>query len=87
MNGECYGTDKFSKTWAVENCVQTAGFEVTSRQWSKLGKRVGPRRNQIMLVVTRPSLLVAFPGGTGTNGCVEIAKSLGINIRDERGNG
>lgn len=83
VHGGCSGADAGAKAWAVARLVQTAEFRVTASQWHE-SKSAGPIRNRLMLTVCKPDLLVAFPGGDGTDGCVEIGRELGIEIRDER---
>lgn len=84
VHGGCSGADEISNAWAVSNLVQTAVFRVTERMWSRIGRSAGPSRNLLMLECTHPNLLVAFPGGDGTNGCVRIGNRLKIELRDER---
>lgn len=49
------------------------------------GKRfdanAGPRRNQKMIDEATPDLVVAFPGGAGTEDMIERAEKAGIDIR------
>jgi hypothetical protein len=42
--------------------------------WNKHGKAAGPIRNQQMLDEGRPDLLLAFPGGRGTQDMLRRAK-------------
>ncbi len=61
------------------------GIEVVTvkADWRRNGKGAGPERNQRM-VDRGADLLVAFPGGVGTNDCVGRAKRAGILVLDER---
>lgn len=83
-HGGCDGADRLSDEWAYENCVQTVVFKVSGMQWFCSGRSAGPIRNRTMLIVCNPDLLVVFPGGNGTNGCHDLAVSMGITILDER---
>lgn len=47
-------------------------------EWEKYGKSAGYRRNTRMLVEGKPDLVVAFPGGKGTEMMIKIAKEAGI---------
>ena len=80
VQGGANGADDIARTWAITNTVQIAEFRVTGTQWTRLGKSAGPTRNRLMLEVTRPNLLVAFPGGSGTANCVKTARELGIEV-------
>lgn len=80
VQGGCTGADELARGWAIMNVVQFCTFPVTETQWLKVGRRAGPARNRLMLEVTRPNLLVAFPGGGGTANCVKTARELGIEV-------
>lgn len=47
--------------------------------WDKHGKAAGPIRNRAMLD-SGVDLLIAFPGGRGTQDCVRAAKERGIPV-------
>lgn len=60
-------------------------FKVTmfTADWDKHGKSAGPIRNQAMLSGTigdLADLLIAFPGGRGTEDCIRQADLLGIPL-------
>ena len=80
VHGGCTGADALADQWALSAHVQTCVFFVTPVQWKFFGRSSGPRRNRIMLEVTCPGLLVAFPGGAGTANCVKTARELGIEV-------
>lgn len=48
--------------------------------WRQFGPAAGPIRNRQMLVDFSPELVVAFPGGRGTEHCVKTATGLGIAV-------
>lgn len=83
VTGGATGADAIAEDWARRNRVQLSRWAVTREQWHE-DRSWGPRRNEMMLAVTMPDLLVAFPGGTGTNGCVRAAAALGVAVADER---
>lgn len=49
--------------------------------WDKHGKAAGAIRNQQMIDEGRPDLVVAFPGGRGTDDMCKRAVKAGIEIR------
>jgi len=49
-------------------------------EWKRYGPKAGPIRNKQMLDEGRPDLVVAFPGGNGTNDMVKKAKAAGIEV-------
>ena len=46
----------------------------------RLGRKAGPIRNQRMLDEGKPDLVVAFPGGKGTNGMIDLARNAGVRV-------
>lgn len=45
--------------------------------WTKHGKAAGPIRNREMLMKYPNAIVVAFPGGKGTENCIKQALELG----------
>lgn len=84
VHGGAKGADALAAEWCNQAGVFQCIFPVTPALWSRIGKRAGPLRSHIMQVVTRPTLLVAFPGGEGTAGAVKSADTLRIDKQDER---
>ena len=80
VHGGAAGVDSFAAAWADQNGIQTAVFPVTPNQWSKRGRGAGPKRNALMLQVTSPHLLIAFPGNNGTSNCVDEAAKQGVRV-------
>lgn len=58
---------------------------VCPADWSTHGAAAGPIRNQAMLDDHAPTLVLAAPGGDGTNDMVRRARRAGIPIIDKRG--
>jgi hypothetical protein len=54
-------------------------IETHAANWPE-GRRAGPLRNQRM-VDTGADLLIAFPGGRGTEDCAKRAEKAGIPVR------
>ena len=53
--------------------------KVFAADWEKHGRAAGPIRNREMLTCGA-QLLIAFPGGHGTENCVKQARELGIPV-------
>lgn len=49
-------------------------------EWNKYGKQAGILRNQAMIDLHSPTLIVAFPGGTGTADMIARARKAGIPV-------
>lgn len=78
INGGAPGADTLGKGWALANGIPVATYEP---DWKKFGKSAGPRRNQRMLEMEKPDLVVAFPGGRGTADMVGRAMAAGVQVR------
>lgn len=77
-HGGALGADHSAMLWALARGVPTAVFEA---DWARFGRKAGPVRNEAMLRVFQPDLLVAFPGGAGTTHCCAAATRRGVPIR------
>lgn len=75
--GGARGVDTHALDWAVVNWVRHVVYEA---QWDKHGKAAGVIRNQQMLDEGKPEIVVAFPGGRGTEDMVNRAKKAGLCI-------
>lgn len=75
--GGAKGADALAKLWAQRNGVPC--FQCDSN-WNFYGKRAGMLRNQWMLDFFKPDYVLAFPGGRGTAGMVEIAKKANVTV-------
>lgn len=51
-------------------------------EWEKWGRAAGPIRNKRMLEEGRPDLVVAFPGGRGTENMIILAKRAGVRVQE-----
>lgn len=79
IHGNARGADTLSGLWAKKNKINAQIFPA---QWSKYGRAAGPIRNQHMLSESQPDLVVAFPGGKGTQNMVQISKKNGTRVID-----
>lgn len=75
IHGACHkgGADILAEDWAKSRQVDYVGIPA---KWKKYGKSAGYRRNESMLHRWKPSLIIAFPGGSGTKNMVEISRPL-----------
>jgi hypothetical protein len=76
VHGCASGLDRLAATWAISRGIHPAGVPAL---WDTYGKPAGGIRNSIMLLL-RPKLVVAFPGGRGTANMVRQAQSAGIRV-------
>lgn len=80
VHGDAPGADQMAHRWAKQNGIQPVAMEAL---WKIEGDSAGPRRNGRMLAFTRPNMVVAFPGGTGTTDMIKktlAARSAGKDI-------
>jgi hypothetical protein len=71
IHGDARGADRLAATWARRSGVSVESYQA---EWNKYGKAAGHIRNVRMLEKGKPELVVAFPGGTGTEDMCEVAK-------------
>ena len=77
---ELRGADRWAQEWAQEREQPYTGFPAP---WASLGNAAGPARNRQMAGLS-PNGVVAFKGGSGTQGMIDIAKQAGIPVWDLR---
>lgn len=75
--GDATGADRHAWEWAIDRKVPYRRFHA---EWDKYGKMAGPIRNRDMLN-SGVDVLVAFPGGRGTAGCIKEAERRMIPVR------
>ena len=73
IQGGASGADHLALEWAITNM---AGYFTYVADWNKYGRAAGPIRNREMLREHPDALVIAFPGGKGTENCVSIAREL-----------
>jgi len=78
IQGEAKGADSLARDWAHRNSIMTLSFPAN---WKAFGKSAGYRRNAQMLEEGKPELVLAFPGGRGTEMMCEIAEQAGVIVR------
>lgn len=77
VTGGATGVDSQAKLFALETGIPYCEFPAL---WGKLGAEAGPFRNQYMLEFIKPDMVLAFPGGKGTEDCVKKAVRLKIPV-------
>jgi hypothetical protein len=78
VTGDAPGADRLAKCWADRNHIPVCLYPAN---WRFLGKRAGPTRNAAMLQFSSPDLVVAFPGGRGTQNMIAQARAAGVEVR------
>lgn len=75
-HGDALGADSMADSWALENATQVARFPA---DWESYKMAAGPIRNRAMLLI-KPDLVIAFPGGAGTADMVKAAQQYGVAV-------
>lgn len=70
IQGGARGADSMARDWAKFSQKEIVTFNA---DWDKHGKAAGPIRNAEMLDSHRDALVIAFPGGRGTESCIKLA--------------
>jgi hypothetical protein len=83
IEGDAPGADRMAGYWAKKNRVDLKIFQPN---WEKDGRAAGPRRNQRMLEIGKPDLVIAFPRdsgkfGGGTLDMIQRAERAGVPVR------
>jgi hypothetical protein len=79
VHGGAKGADTLAGNWCYERGVP---MMLVPAEWARFGKKAGFIRNEKMLSLGKPDLVVAFPGGVGTATMVRLAKQAGIRVLD-----
>ena len=77
IHGDARGADSLAAWWATFNKIKEVPFPA---DWEKHGKAAGPIRNREMLLQTQPDLIVAFPGGKGTQDMINVSRKHGYKV-------
>lgn len=77
IHGNARGADTLANRAAKAFGWKT---DVYPADWSKHGKSAGPIRNGVMLQFGKPDVVMAFPGGVGTNDMVKRARAAGVTV-------
>jgi hypothetical protein len=76
IQGGATGADRGGYYWACENDIEVETFMA---DWDKHGKSAGPIRNREM-IKQKPDLVIAFPGGKGTEDMISMAEKAGVRV-------
>ena len=75
--GAARGADALAADWARSRNVPLQLFPAN---WARHGRAAGFKRNWQMLKHGRPDVVIAFPGGKGTEQMVRIAREAGVKV-------
>lgn len=71
MDGGAPGADLHARMWAAE---RKFSWHTEKAKWNVYGRAAGPIRNGVMLDM-KPDIVIAFPGGDGTQDMVDQTKA------------
>ena len=74
IHGAQSGADSLADEWALDHAVFRLWY---AADWDRYGQAAGPIRNRLMLGQD-PDLVLAFPGGKGTDDMVRQARRAGV---------
>ena len=77
IHGAAKGADSLAQAWAKDNGYPDDAYPA---DWNKYGKRAGYIRNVQMLNEGKPDLVIAFPGGKGTQMMINLAEAAGVPV-------
>lgn len=78
ITGGADGADRLCKLEAKRRGIPQVIYPAN---WEGEGRAAGHIRNARMLIEGMPDLVVAFPGGAGTEGMVTRAEGAGVPVR------
>lgn len=78
IHGLATGVDAFAGKWAERKGVPCMAFQPA---WTRYGFAAGPKRNAWMLEWGEPDLVLAFPGGGGTENMIKLAEEADVEVR------
>lgn len=76
IHGGASGADSLAADWARSRGIQVCECKAN---WDYYSKGAGPIRNSAMLLL-KPDLVIAFPGGSGTVDMLNKAQRSGVHI-------
>lgn len=77
IQGGARGADALAKEWANDLNLPVEEYKA---DWLLYGKAAGPIRNKQMLDEGKPDLVIAFPGGRGTQNMIQQAIKAGVKV-------
>lgn len=82
VQGGAKGTDALARRAAHALGCRGATY---GADWIRHGRSAGPIRNERMLRLSQPDIVLAFPGGRGTADMVRRAKKAGVTVANVGG--
>ena len=84
VSGGAKGADRIGERWAQSRKLQLSVFKAEWRKNGVYNRGAGLLRNKQMLTyilyVKNDGIVIAFPGGTGTNHMMAIARNANIPV-------
>ena len=77
IHGDARGIDRMAGKWARDHGILEWDF---LPEWHRVDAHDGLSRNQRMIAAGAPDLVVAFPGGEGTENMIAQAKAADIEV-------
>lgn len=77
IQGGAKGADYLADCWAKSKGIPVLSVNAN---WDYYKNAAGPTRNQWMLDYCQPDLVVAFPGGFGTDDMMAMAAFDGVDV-------
>lgn len=81
IQGGARGADQLAYEWAQSRDVSCVIYPA---DWAAHGRAAGPIRNQHMLDMEHPWLVIAFAGGRGTADMVRRATKAGVRVLEPK---
>lgn len=82
IEGGASGADRLARSWAASRFVHCATVPaIWRRQGLAVDRAAGPKRNQAMLLL-KPNIVIAFPGGAGTASMIRLAMANQIPVKE-----
>ena len=78
IHGNARGADWCAALWARRSGVLDFPFPA---HWDDDPRGAGHIRNRRMLYAAKPDLVIAFPGGRGTNSMTQLARMALVEVR------
>lgn len=77
IQGGARGADRLAAEWGRRHNLRVGTYPA---DWKRYGNSAGPIRNAEMLRLSKPDIVIAFPGGPGTHDMVQRAEAAGVRV-------
>jgi hypothetical protein len=77
IHGAARGADALAADWAKQRGIHAIAYPA---DWAHEGRKAGPIRNQQMLNSGKPHIVIAFPGGKGTDDMISRSEAAGVPV-------